>query len=686
MGLMRWHRWGWWLLVVLLAACVPTEVKVKETVVVTQKVTVAPVIKVVTPTPPPAEDTPRQLVVCLGQEPDTLYPYGSRSPAARSVLEAVYDGPIDTRSYEYQPVILEKLPLLADGDARRESVVVAPGDPIVDAAGEVTVLMPGVRFRPAGCLAANCVETYAEEMGAVNMDQLVVTFKLLPGLKWSDGEPLTADDSVYSFHLAEDADTPVSKYKIERTAGYEALDEETIRWVGLPGFLDPTYFLNFWSPYPEHLWGQYTAAELLQAEESAQRPVGWGPYVIDEWVKGDHITLHRNPHYFRAAEGLPPFDHLIFRFIGQNANTALAALLAGECDVVDQTARLDTQMELLLELKNAGQIQLGMALGGRFEQVALGIHPAAEDDGWQPGDRPAYFDDVRVRQALALCMDRQQVVDEVLLGQSVVMDTYLPPEHPLYNPDVPHYAYDVAAGSALLEEAGWVDADGDPATPRVYRGDNPHIPQGTPLSLRYWFPDAAQEQQVAEILQQSLARCGVQLTLQALPLESFTAPGPEGAVFGRDFDLAQFAWQTDAEKTCALWSSDTIPGDPARTVEEVPWLQAALGDTADPQAPAFPYGWGGGNIAAYSNPDFDRACRQARTSLPDRSEYVSAHQQAQRIFAEDLPAIPLYLGIRLAAARPDLCGLYVDPTAASELWNIEAMDYGEQCSSPATGR
>src|SRR5258707_8904188 len=89
------------------------------------------------PTPTPA---PRSLTVCLGEEPNTLYPYGNPNSAARSVLSAIFDGPMDTVEYGYKPVILEKIPNIADGDAQISSTPVKAGDQVVDTNGNLVVL------------------------------------------------------------------------------------------------------------------------------------------------------------------------------------------------------------------------------------------------------------------------------------------------------------------------------------------------------------------------------------------------------------------------------------------------------------------------------------------------------------------------------------------------------------------
>jgi peptide/nickel transport system substrate-binding protein len=200
----------------------------------------------------------------------------------------------------------------------------------------------------------------------------------------------------------------------------------------MPGFMDSTYFINFWSPSPEHLWGQYTPVELNEAIDGNAMYTGWGPYIIDEWIKGDRITMHKNPSYFRAGEGLPVFDTVIFRIVGENSNANIAAILSGECDIVDQTSHLDDQSELLLELQSAGQVNATFVTGTTWEHADFNIVPLEGSGfaGWdEDGDGFGPFGDIRLRQAVAMCMDRQAVVDTVMFGQSIVLDTYIPPQH-----------------------------------------------------------------------------------------------------------------------------------------------------------------------------------------------------------------------------------------------------------------
>jgi peptide/nickel transport system substrate-binding protein len=602
----------------------------------------------VTPVPVP----PRKLTICLGQEPASLYPMNNPSSVARSVLAAVYDGPIDTNSYGYQAVILERLPSIKNGDAQLFSKSVSVGDEVVDASGTPVTLAVGVKIRPAGCASDACVIAY-DGKSEVQMDQMQVTFRLLPGLTWSDGEPLTAEDSVYAYRVAADPASSGSRYLVYRTQAYEAADETTIQWWGKPGFIDPTYFTNFWPPLPKHLWSQFPIDQLSETNQSSRTPLGWGAYVIQEWVAGDHITLTKNLHYFRAGEGLPKFDTLTFRFV-PDPGTAISDLLAGTCDILDPSIHLDGQVELLRSMAEKNQLQALFTTTPVMEELALGIQPASYDNGIDAGkDRVDYFGDTRVRQALALCLDRQQVVDSVLAGLSTVPNSYLPQGHPLYNMNATTYSFDVAAAGQLLEQAGWKDVDHDPSTPRQAWGV-PGIPNGTPFEVNYITTNAVQRQQVSTILTASLAQCGIKVNVQYFDANTLYAPGPGGVLFGRNFDLAEFAMgSTGIETPCDWYTSSEVPN-------------AANN-------------WVGTNVSGFINPDFDAACRSSQQSLPDDSAHAAAYAQAQSIFAEDLPVIPLYWRVETAAARADLCHFSLDPTAASSLWNIEAFDSGAGC-------
>ena len=131
------------------------------------------------------------------------------------------------------------------------------------------------------------------------------------------------------------------------------------------------------------------------------------------------------------------------------------------------------------------------------------------------------------------------------------------------------------------------------------------------------------------------------------------SPGPGGSVFGRKFDLVEFSWEASPRPNCLLFSSAQVPGAANR--------------------------WIGANISGLSSPEFDAACALAYWARPGDADYAARNRQVQQQFARDLPAIPLYFYPKIALSRADLCGLEMDVTARSILWNIEGLNYGVGC-------
>ena len=636
--------WVFLFIVWMMTACAPTPTETpRET---PTRAAAAATSSIAAPSSTPAP--PREMTLCLGSEPNTLYPYGGPNAAARSLLAAIFPSPVQIREYQLEPGILQKIPSLGDGDAVLAPVYVSSGDEIVDADGTPVTLARGTRIRPSGCYQDSCALTY-DGRAAIEMDAMTVTFRLRANLRWSDGEPLTADDSIYAFDLLSEEKTPASKFLIERTETYEAIDPLTVQWRGKPGYVDAFYATHFFAPMPMHAWGKFSASELLHEDASTRYPTGWGAYVVQEWTPGEEIRLVKNPLYFRAEEDLPLMDAITFRFY-PNPNEAVAALLAGECDALSPNIPLGGQAALLKELAARGEIQLVSAPAPAIEWLVFGIRPASYDDGFINGtDRPNLLGDARTRRALAACIDRETAQKTALMGFAEIPDSFVPAESPFYDSALPAYVYAPEEAAQQLENLGWRDLDGNPETPRVAYGVQ-GVPNGTPLTLTYLATTSTQRRQVSEIFAQSLRACGVGMTLEYLPPEEFFAPGPDGALFGRKFDLAEFSLAPETSlPPCEWFTSEAIPSAENH--------------------------WEGLNVSGYQNSRYDAACRAAKNSL----EGKQAYWEAQEIFAEDLPALPLFTQTILAAARNDFCG-YAPDAFAGAFWNIESLGVGEACA------
>ncbi|MCA9923809.1 MAG: peptide ABC transporter substrate-binding protein [Anaerolineales bacterium] len=638
---------------IVLAACAPqTEtVTVEVTRVVTETVEVEgePVVQTVVITETVIEEVPaavedagpqsKDLIVCMAQEPDTLYPAGGSMLAASAVQSAIWTSQYQSLSYDYQPDGITKIPSVADGDAVVNSVEVTGGETVLDVDGNPALLEEGVEvFNSDG-------ESVVFDGTPVMMDQMVVDFEITPR-NWADGEPVTSDDYLFTYAINSDPDTPSTKFTIDRTAAYEATGELGIRWTGIPGFLDSTYFTNAVPGgdglrlYPEHLWNGFTASELLEAEESSRMPIGDGAFRIVDWVAGDSIILEPNEFYFR--EGLPYVDSLTYKFI-PDTNQLIAQLISGACDIGTQDGLDASQSPFLIEAESSGLLVPYFQTGTVFEHIDFGVNSYG-DFGDGVG-RPDWFEDVRVRQAMTMCTDRQSMVDNILYGRSEVIHTYIPSVHPLYPEGLTEWPYDVDAANALLEEAGYVDSDGDGLREDPTTGVPFHVTLGTTTGNDM-------RQQLTQIFKENMLACGIDVELYYLPSSEWFADGPDGPLFGRRFDLGEFAWISAVQPSCNLYLTSQITGPE----------EEGLG------------GWGAAGDTGWSNEAFDLACNTALSSLPGTAEYEEGHKEAQRIFSEEVPVIPLFLRLIVAAARPEVVNFGVDPTNGTELYNIYEID------------
>lgn len=603
-------------------------------------ITLMPSVEPTEQAEPTLEPEPEDILfICLNQQPESLYLYsdaylyGSARLETNAILQAIYDGPFDILDYQVQPVILASIPSLETGDVRFETVTVADGEVYLN---PVTLqpenLERGQSYLPADCADSSCIQTYGG--GEVEMLQMQVDFHLQPGLTWSDGEPLTAHDSVFSYELDQDPGTPTTKYLVERTSAYSALDDVTVRWVGIPGFLDPDYATIFWSPLPQHQIGGVPASDVLAAEEPGLYPLGWGAYQIDVWGQ-EGLEMVPNPNYFRRDEGLPIYDRVIFRFLGSGGASAIQQVVSGECDVIDESLLSLEALPTVQELAGDGRLAIEVSPGAEIERMDFNLlRQYGDEDGIS-------FADVRLREAIGRCIDRETIVDETLFGYGLVTDSFMSPHNPFYLAPEEGLAYDPDASAALLDQLGWVDEDGDPATPRIARGvlDNAF---GTPLEFDLAYTPAGIEEQLAEQIQSDLATCGIGVNLVEMDQNDISAPYPDGVIFGGDFDAVIWAWPDWISPLCEMYAGWEIPSE------------------------SNPFG---SNASGYENSAYNEACRSALLGIPEQTTM----QVIQERYWEDFPSIPLFTYPRYMVHSIDLVGVEPDDLVFSLIWNLEVF-------------
>ena len=613
----------------------------------------APTLIPATPTPLP----PLEINICLGYEPESLYIYNAASKAARSVLTAIYDGPVDFINGQPQPVILEKIPSLNEGSARVTPIGVNPGDPVINTRGNLVTLQSGVSVFPTGCTSPSCAIIF-DGISPLQMDQIIADFKIRYDISWSDGHPLKAGDSVFSYEIASDPATPVNKNFFDQTSKYTALDDLTIEWTSQPGLVTNELWNYFWSPLPEHIWKELSPSQLLESETANRTPLGWGAFTVKEWVPGEYIQMVKNPFYFRSSEGLPKIDVLNFIFTRRGELENIGQLANGRCDIVSDTV-LDVKT-----LGNSNPEDFGFKLitdeSTRLEIIALGITPSSYDDYYYPYglDRPDIFGDVRTRQAIAYCIDRDTIVNKLMRGSAEISDSMLPSGHPfLSDALIKQYPYDPTAGSALLEAAGWLDLDQNPDTPLAHIG-NAQIPFGTSLSLSLLVSESVLQNEIAAEISSSLAGCGIEAIVENIPAGELYLPGPDGRIFGRKFDLALLSWDTGDDFACEMFKSTEIPSDAND------WLGEMTG---------------GANFFGYSSDQIDSECDILKSAGFDDGYQTESAKILLETISDELPFIPLFHYLDMTLISGNVCFPSTLNIGKDLFTALETIDLSGEC-------
>jgi peptide/nickel transport system substrate-binding protein len=645
----------------LLAACrgqAPSATIVPQTVVVpqTQIVTVERVVTATPSTDTPSTATarptavateaqsagPKRMNVCLLQEPPSLNPNLSQLPAVVAVNEAITGGLIDVRDYQYHPVAFTNLPTVAGGDAGLTPITVGLGATVYDlATGSLVTLTETSRVTLHQADGSTADFNFSRVSVAATVQQWS-RWTQAPGLAWEDGSPVTSDDALFAFEVARDPATASGLAWLRYTASYAAFDDHSVQWTGLPGYISSNFFLNHAGFLPRHAYGHLTPAEMLTDAQVNRHPLSYGPFKIEEWVAGDHITLTKNPTYWLAGEDLPRLDELVIRFI-PDSNRVIAELAGGECDLASPDAVFADQFPLLRQLEAQGLMKTLLVPEQEIEQLFFNTRPSSSYTGFAARLKNAaggpILNDHRIRFAIAHCLDRQALVDEALNGAGVVQTTYAPVDSPFAaGPDqVTQYPFDPDQGLELLRQAGWQDTDGDGILDNG-RGEAFKLVYSTRLRTR-------REPVLLQVQEQLRDNCGIDTTIEMFGSE-YTLPGANSMALGRRFDLSQLAFTTGQEPPCSLYVSLAIPSE----------LN----------------GWTGFNIASYQNPDFDAAC-QAALQADDPAQKTAQHALAEQLWSADLPAITLFAPARVAVMRPEVENVLLD-SSASDWWNLENYD------------
>jgi len=446
-------------------------------------------------------------------------------------------------------------------------------------------------------------------------DSLAWTFHLRRGLRWSDGTPLTADDVIFTSEAFYDPEIHASGSDICKVDGvpfgFRKVDDWTVR-VELPGPYGP--FLSvIGSLYvvPRHkLEAAYRAGTLESAYGVSTPPeslVTSGPWRLVSYRAQDRITFRPNPYYYRFdAEGrrLPYLDELVYLIL-PDQNAELLKFEAGDTDQIHPRAEDYARLKDGEEAGDYTVYDLGMEMGTVFFWFNQNDRTSPSGTPYVPPAKQAVFGNLEFRKAVAHAVDRESISKAVFFGLAEPVYGPIPPvNRKWYNPDIVRYAYDPDRARAILDEAGYLDTNGDGV-----RESN-----GVPISFTLITNvDNRQRVAMANMVADDLKRVGIDC--RPVPME-----------FNAVITKLTQSWDYDA---CLLSLTGGVPPDPIMSANV--FLSSGSSHFWNPKEPAPATPW---------EAEVDALMRR-QVGLSDPAARKLVFDRVQRLVSENIPAVYL---------------------------------------------
>ena len=426
---------------------------------------------------------------------------------------------------------------------------------------------------------------------STNDDGTEWTFELEEGVKWHDGEDFTSEDVKFTYEMLLENQLGMYAGYLGGITEIETPDENTV--VIKTEKPKANMLLNATPILPKHIWENVSAEELQTWPN--ENPVGTGPFKFDELNSGQFLKLVANDDYFG---GRPAIDELIF-VLYANTDTMAQSIRIGE---IDAATNFSTSQLSSLESEEGIDAISAVVLG--FTELSFN----AWDD--PSSNANPLLKDFTIRHAIEYTIDKQQILDLVYDGQGSPGTTLIPPEgfyH--YEPtDEELRDYDIEKANEILDEAGYVDNDGD-----GIREDSEGNPLEFTLTLR---ADNSEEVKAGQMIAGSAADAGIKINTETVD---------DGVlidkIYSGDFDMFIWGWGTDLDPTTIL---------NVMTTEQI-------GSMSD---------------SNYSNEEYDRLFKEQQTIM-DPEERQEVVWEMQKILYEEAPYIILFYDNSLQAVNTE---------------------------------
>jgi peptide/nickel transport system substrate-binding protein len=456
--------------------------------------------------------------------------------------------------------------------------------------------------------------------GGISADGLTYTLRMRPGVKWDDGQPCTIKDWVFTWKWIMDP-----KNGAVNTSGWSQITDvevkdDTTAMVTLKDLYIPfvAEVLAGWLILPEHVQSKMTT------EEFGRKPIGNGPFKFVEWVSGDHITLERNPLYWREPKAW--LDRLIWKIV-PDRNTVVAQAKTGDIDI-----GIDYTEAQIPEMSNLPDVELKINNPPIYERYHFTLVTAEDITRPHP-----IFGDLKVRKAVTLAIDRQTIIDTVLYGKTKIAKNEL--DNTVYeNTDIKLDPFDPEQAKKLLDEAGW-----KPGPDGIRMKDN----------LRFSFTNGTTagnqtRETIQALVQANLKDVGIEMKIANEPASTFFGSFAEGGGWvARKLDMVGFTNGLPSidPNLRPFWHSKEIP------TKEYP---------------------NGFNNSGLADPELDKLL-DAQIKELDTAKRTELLKKAQQIIHETYPMVPLYDRVSINSVHKRVHG--VDPinfgSISGVVWNTD---------------
>lgn len=425
----------------------------------------------------------------------------------------------------------------------------------------------------------------------VSSDQKTITFHLKPNLKWADGKPLTSEDVLFTWKTVTD----------DKTRSPYGADYKLVKKAETPDKL--TFRVTYEAPYAPALdsWSglHILPKHLLEGQDInntafSRNPVGSHYYQLDQWKKGESITLKRNPN---ATQGQAKIDRLISRIIPDRA----AQFLELMADNIDSMSLNSIQYARIFPARPdlTAKIAQYKELGNSYTYLGFNL-------------KRKPFNDVRVRQAINYAIDKQEIIDGVMLGLGLPVASPYKPGTRWSNPKLQPYPYDPQKAIALLKEAGFEDHDHDGILDK----------EGKPLSFEILTNQNKEREMSAVLVQRRLKEIGIDVKIRVVEWATFISR----FIKTGDFNVVLLGWGLGLEPDqFNIWHSSQ-------------------------QAP------GQFNFIGYRNTHVDQLLEAGRLELNPDKRMKIYHEFAEILLA-DSPVVYLFAGYGLPAINKRVKGI-----------------------------